>query len=120
MSCLRMLIEQGFEVETDQANRLLVGHRERLDDNLRAFIRAHKAEIVAELRTVGGGLSDEEMRLHAILQGPAPSHCYVVRIDGKTVTTYGRNDPAEMLQELIARFGPDRGIWITECWPIRN
>lgn len=71
MSAARRIIEAGFHLETD-GERLVVSPASRLTVELRAFIRAHKLEIIRELRHGEAAVLREAFYGH--LMGPGLVH----------------------------------------------
>ncbi len=105
MTVLSVLTMNGLQAKV-QGTLLLVFPRERLNDELRTYIREHKLAIVCELKknTIN-----------------PQNHVHRFRIDGKVVTTYTDEPSSEaFLKSLLRRFGIDRRITLLETWPIAN
>jgi TubC N-terminal docking domain len=104
MNVLQTLYEHGLQAEVE-GDSLVVFPRDRLTDDLRAYIRQHKPEIIEALQ---------------VPANDPPVFVYHFRVDGKLVTTHSNEYPDNFLQSMFDRFGNDRRITVLESWPIRN
>lgn len=101
MGALTYLYQHGLQAEP-RAGSLIVYPRALLNDELRAWIRAHKDALLAELEQPAPVAP-------ATTNGPSrpPISVWRARVDGKylTVIDPAGSPPEQMRASLVARFG---------------
>jgi hypothetical protein len=97
MAAIDYLKQHGLTVEAPAPDRLRVSPADRITDPIRAWIRAHKQELLTELA--------------ANQPPPMPGrpHLWLAVIDGKRTTIVDPDhcDHAEQLRRLRLRFYPN-------------
>lgn len=96
MAAIDYLKQHGLAVEAAAPDRLRVSPPDRITDPIRAWIKAHKRELLAELAA-----NQPEAT-------PAAPHIWLATIRGKPVRIIDpdHTDHAEQLRRVALKFGP--------------
>lgn len=98
MAAIDYLKQHGLAVEAAAPDRLRVSPPDRITDPIRAWIKAHKQELLAELA------ANQPAAM------PSAPHIWLATIDGRParIIDPDRTDHAEQMRRLALKFGPGR------------